>query len=339
MGRHRFSFIIAAVSAIILAVLAPASYAVQYKLHVLDMLPGGTYGAAYDVNSSLTVVGLGNTYKVVSWDSTGAHDLKWGYGGLDNVAINDAGSIVASYKVWSNGTWTELTDLTGSVGNSSGSAINSAGAVVGASSIDIYGNTHACLWDSTGAHDLGSLNPAWSSKANGINDSGQIVGVSGITGFIYDHGSMTSLGAPTDCNNSTAWRINNNGQVIGTSGYNGGKRAWVWQAGNWTVFGQDHLYTYAMDINDAGQVVGYYSGAQYSAFIWQNGTMTTLPGLGFDTYAYGINKNGWIVGRSESSTDGRYYAVLWEPVPEPSTLAALLSGLGGLCALLRKRRV
>ena len=46
-------------------------------------------------------------------------------------------------------------------------------------------------------------------------------------------------------------------------------------------------------------------------------------------FANGTNDNGWIVGYSTDAL-GFEHAVLWMPVPEPSSILALLCGIGGM---------
>ena len=99
--------------------------------------------------------------------------------------------------------------------------------------------------------------------------------------------------------------------------------------------------SYANGINDQGQVAGWSgtAGGYYHAFLWQNGTMTdlgTLPG-GWSSSACGINNLGQVVGESLTA-DGLWHAVLWTPVPEPSSLLALLCGLGAMAGIVRCRR-
>jgi probable HAF family extracellular repeat protein len=71
--------------------------------------------------------------------------------------------------------------------------------------------------------------------------------------------------------------------------------------------------TYAMDINDAGQVVGHArSAAGYlHAFLYSDGLMTDLGTLGgWSSYAYGVNNAGDVVGYS-STVDGSRHAFLY----------------------------
>ena len=67
--------------------------------------------------------------------------------------------------------------------------------------------------------------------------------------------------------------------------------------------------------------------------------MTDLGGLpgGEFSCARSINNNGWIVGESYDAS-GNDHAVLWEPVPEPGSILALLFGISGMGGIMRRRR-
>jgi probable HAF family extracellular repeat protein len=99
----------------------------------------------------------------------------------------------------------------------------------------------------------------------------------------------------------------------------------------------------ARGINNAGQVVGYSlsSGGFEQAVIWNGTTPTVLNGLpgATDSFANAINNAGQVVGSSYTSGGGE--AVIWNgttPIPEPSSYAMLLAGLGliGFIAYRRK---
>jgi probable HAF family extracellular repeat protein len=65
----------------------------------------------------------------------------------------------------------------------------------------------------------------------------------------------------------------------------------------------------AVDVNDAGQVVGI---AGNRAFLWQNGTKTDLGSLGGSASALALNERGDIVGYSRlTTTQPGAHAVLW----------------------------
>ena len=118
--------------------------------------------------------------------------------------------------------------------------------------------------------------------------------------------------------------INNSGQVVGESKISGSlSHAFLWlpQPGYGLPAGVNDLGTLpggnesgARDINDSGQVVGwsYDSAGDRRVFFWQNGASTSVKTLGgSENYAYGINELGCIVGWSKLST-GHDHAFIWE---------------------------
>ena len=120
--------------------------------------------------------------------------------------------------------------------------------------------------------DLGTLPGGTGSYATGINNSGQVVGYSNISGvgdhaFFYSGGAMADLGA----------------MISGRT------------------------YSQATGINDSGQVVGYSYvnnlGGVPQAFLYSGGSMQnlgTLPG-GTGSYATGINNSGEVVGSADTT--------------------------------------
>lgn len=83
--------------------------------------------------------------------------------------------------------------------------------------------------------------------------------------------------------------MNEVGQIVG----NNGPTAVLWSDGVLTDLGQ---WT-AMDINDAGDVVGWRrASTQRLAVVWRDGVLTDLPLLGQGSMATAINDSGVIVG-------------------------------------------
>ena len=188
-------------------------------------------------------------YKFITLDFPFTDDTR-AYG------LNNAGQVVGSYGVldpqgflFSNNTFSTLNDpnLTFGPGNHATTAtgINDQNEIVG-----FTGAGHA-FYDIAGTFTDFTWPGATSTWAEGVNASGQIVGYArnisigmaggNIVGYLYDQGNFTTISDPLA---STA-------QGLGT---------------------------FAQDINDAGQIVGYYdatAGGRHG-FIYNNGTYTTL---------------------------------------------------------------
>jgi len=183
---------------------------------------------------------------------------------------------VLDYKpvVWHGGTIHELPVL---AGDAIGAvlAVNDHNELVGTSGMCGSGPAlgpipvHALLWQNGSVTDLGSVGGAVNNIAWAINNAGQIVGVSDLSGdstehaFLWQKGVMTDLGTLAGDFLSTASSINDNGQVVGQScDVNFNCRAFLWQSGvmidlNTLTLPNSSLYlVVANDINSRGEIVG-----------------------------------------------------------------------------------
>jgi len=205
----------------------------------LGSLLGGNYNAAYDINDAGQIVGEASTpgdtviYAFLRQPDGTVINLGTlpGYAMSTASSINNAGQVVgealtSSFTgrafLWQGGVMTDLGTLPNYTNSSYAYDINSAGQVVGYAN-NATGTMRAFLWQSgTGMTNLGTMGGA-DSAAYGINDTGQIVGSSGILGGPVTHaffrstdGTMTDLGVLAGYT-SSAQAINNALQIVGAS--------------------------------------------------------------------------------------------------------------------------
>jgi probable HAF family extracellular repeat protein len=123
--------------------------------------------------------------------------------GISGTCDNAVGAYSAKHAVlWENGTAINIGSL-GGAGWNTPIAINNRGQIAGFSDLPgdvsdglLTPNFHAFLWTKEGGmQDLGTLPGDSISEATGINDQGQIVGVSfpSSHAFLWHHGLMTDL--------------------------------------------------------------------------------------------------------------------------------------------------
>jgi probable HAF family extracellular repeat protein len=193
-------------------------------------------------------------------------------------------------------------------------AINARGDVVGWSNGP--NGTRAFVYtDAGGMVALPGLPDRPRAVARDINDVGDIVGSANAGGVDPGHavlwrgGSVEDLGTLATGSYSEAWGINNFGQVVGSSNIDGGSfgvHAFLYTAADGMVDLTPTRDTgHAKDINDAGQVTGYFTAfGGYHAFRWQAGStedMGVLPGMAH-SFGWAINASGRVAGSSSSAT-------------------------------------
>ncbi len=223
---------------------------------------GGYNGAANMINNQGEAVGIAETakkdpncaapqvlqFEPVIWKKGQAQKLPTVHGDPDGAAfgINDQGQVVGASgdcATFSMGTLTYLqalhallwqkdtaTDLGSLGGTGHGMGIlaynlNNHGQVVGFSDVKDDKYFHAFLWKKeTGMKDLGTLSGDVRSVAIGINDQGDVTGLSldmdyNPTAFLWHNGVLTNLNSLIPAKSALflmqACSINSRGEIVG----------------------------------------------------------------------------------------------------------------------------
>jgi probable HAF family extracellular repeat protein len=227
-------------------------------MHDLGTL-GGLNSTAWAINDAGQVVGEAELAGPQPWDSgpthaflydsTGMHDLGTLLGFSSARAINNHGQVVGETNtadgsmhafLWQDGSMKDLGALAGDR-YCTANGINAAGQIVGMSRPDPFPRQlegRAFLYEAGAMRSLGTLGGS-SSQADGINDLGQVVGVSFTSqdtsasrhAFLYNNGVMIDLNDLLPANSgwvlNEAHAINNAGQIVGDGTRNGAQRAFL----------------------------------------------------------------------------------------------------------------
>lgn len=152
--------------------------------------------------------------------------------------------------------------------------------------------------------DLGTLG-GQSSRATAINEAGEVVGYSWVSGnttqhaYLYSNGSMRNLDTMGGIY-SEALGINDSGKVVGR----------ILRDGYWNAFtykGDSMSYVYpvpgtlneANGINNSGQIVGNGRGGMFLATDSHNWNFLPVIGNDPNRVAGGINSRGNIIGHKD----------------------------------------
>ena len=339
--------------ALLLIVAAPdATAQLRYSVADLGALASGAASFALDLNNLSQVVGHsglraggGGPLGAFLWDEEGGirpiaglpdgHETR-------ALAINDNGQI-AGWTDFQHGVIHGFVNEDGSVtdlGAVDGGLkvrpedLNDSAQVVGAADQGANGGTRAFLWQLGSIANIDTFGGIQSS-ATGINNSGQIVGwfdgagAGDRSAFLREGG----VGAPLTRlpRFSEAWAINDAGQIAGRYVYSdGAMHGFVWKDGLVTDLGEIGAGGHPQDINESGDVVGFFDGPNnMRAFVWQDGEFRDLNDL-IPTdlippelnnrlrTAHGINDHSEILGVAE--VDGRVFAYLLKPDEEGDSI-------------------
>lgn len=234
---------------------------------------GGYNGVAYAINNQGQVVGM------AEFDTQDLTCLPY--------FLLQEGAFL-----WQNGKIKNLPLLPSDTVDTEASAfgINDKGQAVGGSG-NCVSWTHALLWQDGKTTDLGNLGGTLYLYGISINNQGQVVGLSSVSGNASWHGflwqkrtGMIDLGTLPGGDTSAAISINNNGQIVGWSCYQ-----------------------------------PYSECTLATAVLWQNGVITDLNTLippdspWYLDDARFINDQGQIVGEAYNSGTGEFHAFLATP--------------------------
>lgn len=179
--------------------------------------------------------------------------------------------------LWKEGKVQDLPLLPGDIG-SAAMAINDldvaaggGGPVCGSPGVQGFAlSTHVLIWRDGSPISLGSpLGGQFNNIATGINNRGQVAGMSDLSGddtahaFLWQDGVTKDLGTLNGDVFSVAWEVSERGQVMGQScDADGNCRGFLWQNGvmtdlNTLVSAESSLIIIdANDINAAGEITG-----------------------------------------------------------------------------------
>lgn len=267
-------------------------------------------------------------------------------------APNCPGCFVGHAQKWSNGVVTDLGTLPGLNNSSNAIWISTNGRFIAGNSensvIDpLLGlpESRAVLWTDGGEMiDLGTIEGGNQSFGGGVNNRGQVIGVSTNTipdpfsmycfsfcattqarSFLWQDGVMQDLGT-LGGPDAFADQINERGQITGTSYTNSTPNPttgiptvdpFIWDKATMVDLGTlGGTFGYPNWLNNSGQVIGIsnVAGDQTShPFFWERGVLTDIGTFG-GSYGevYRINDSGLVVGTADFPGNFIHHAFVWK---------------------------
>jgi hypothetical protein len=208
------------------------------------------------------------------------------------LSLNDRGDILGyppsgPYSVWNprDGLRRVPTLEGGTAVVGSPGTLNNRGDVAGAivwPIDDSHSQQRAAIFWHTGtAVDLGLPTGSGSSRADAINDRGEVAGVvtlSSYEPFIWsERAGMRVIGHPPGGRKTIVTGLNDGGDLAGASNIGAGWTGFEWSArGGFVLLPPlpGDVFTWAEDLNDFGDVVGYSWGnpqrVGFHAVLWRN---------------------------------------------------------------------
>jgi len=253
--------------------------------------------------------------------------------------------------LWQDGVMTALPTLGGN--NAQALGVNNRGQVVGFAEQNTQNqgcappqvlDIQAVIWGPKPGeiHTLAPLSGDVSAWAIGINDSGQVVGLSGNCvspnfngngtspqhGVVWQRGKATNIGT-LGGSYIFPWAINAKGQVVGQASPPGDQtlHTFLWQNGVMTDLGEipGDFGSIAFGLNDQSEVVGGSCDQNFNcrAYLWQDGVMTDVNSLVkpgstplYLEFGNDINSEGEIAAYAFDTSNGEYHAAVAVPCDE-----------------------